>query len=183
MRAYYYDNLPGDQRLDHDSGRPVDLDHLRKLGVLLWHVPIDDSGVWEADVDKIAEEQGCKSRDIMDVTKEGLGDQFDTMLEKYFAEHMHDHEEVRFILSGSGWWDIREHPTDEWIRFQVLPGDFLIIPVGIYHRFTLDEFNQIKALRFIKDEPKYISHPRSSDTDASLSRTKYLESLKDAEVV
>lgn len=86
MRAYYYDNLPGDQRLEHDSGRPVDLDHLRKLGVLLWHVPIDDSGVWEADVDKIAEEQGCKSRDIMDVTKEGLGDQFDTMLEKYFAE-------------------------------------------------------------------------------------------------
>jgi 1,2-dihydroxy-3-keto-5-methylthiopentene dioxygenase len=86
MRAYYYDNLPGDQRLDHDSGRPVDLDHIRKLGILLWHVPLDNSVVWEAEVDKICEEQGCKRHDLMDITKEGLGDQFDTMLEKYFGE-------------------------------------------------------------------------------------------------
>jgi 1,2-dihydroxy-3-keto-5-methylthiopentene dioxygenase len=86
MRAYYYDNLPGDQRLDHDSGRPVDLSHLRKLGILLWHVPLDNSGVWEAEVDKICEEQGCKRHDLMDITKQGLGDQFDTMLEKFFGE-------------------------------------------------------------------------------------------------
>jgi 1,2-dihydroxy-3-keto-5-methylthiopentene dioxygenase len=44
MRAYYFDNLPGDQRLAHDSGRPVDVDYLRKFGLLLWHVPLDDSG-------------------------------------------------------------------------------------------------------------------------------------------
>lgn len=86
MRAYYYDNLPGDQRLDHDSGRPVDPDYLRKLGLLLWHIPLDDSGEWESEVDKVAEQQGCKTRENMDVTKEGLGDQFEAMLEKYFGE-------------------------------------------------------------------------------------------------
>ncbi|KAF8265880.1 Acireductone dioxygenase [Lactarius quietus] len=150
MRAYYYDNITADQRLSHDSGQPVELDRLRKLGLTLWTVPLDTDGGWEPVIDKMANEQGWDNREIMDVTKEGLGDRFEEMLDKYFTEHVHDDPEVRYILSGSGYWDVREDLTDRWIRVQVLPGDFIIIPVGIYHRFTLDEFNEVKALRLTK---------------------------------
>ncbi|KAI0259758.1 1,2-dihydroxy-3-keto-5-methylthiopentene dioxygenase [Gloeopeniophorella convolvens] len=182
MRAYYFDNVPGDQRLKHDSGRPVDAEYLRKLNVLHWTVPLDIPGGWEGEIDKIARERSYKNRDMINVTKEGLGDAYEAKLKMFFEEHMHEDEEIRYILSGAGFFDVREHPTDEWIRIHVLPGDLLVLPTGIYHRFTLDELNQIKALRLFKEEPKWTPYPRSQDTEASRFRAEYVESLKSVAV-
>jgi 1,2-dihydroxy-3-keto-5-methylthiopentene dioxygenase len=88
MRAYYFDNLPGDQRQKHDSGRSIDSSHLGKIGVLYWSIPqaTDSPGGWESEIDKIAKEQRYSHRDTVNVTKEGLGDQYESKLKSFFEE-------------------------------------------------------------------------------------------------
>jgi len=73
MRAYYFDNVPGDQRLphDYDPSRPVSEETLDKLGLKHWHIPVEGH---EPKVDEVARVEGYRNRDIINVTKEGLGD-------------------------------------------------------------------------------------------------------------
>ncbi|KAL0569836.1 1,2-dihydroxy-3-keto-5-methylthiopentene dioxygenase [Marasmius crinis-equi] len=71
-------------------------------------------------------------------------------------------------------------PTDSWIRIAMSAGDMLILPAGIYHRFTLDEKNQVKAMRLFKDEPKWKAINRGPETDHNLHRVGYLKSIAQA---
>lgn len=45
---------------------------------------------------------------------------------------------------------VTDHPNDAWIRVHLSQGDLLVLPAGIYHRFTLDEHDALKAMRLFK---------------------------------
>ena len=88
MRAYYFDNAPGDQRLAHDSGRVVPEATLHSVGVLHWRIPIDPSNE-QAHLDRVndvAREREYKNRDIIFVTKEGLGDAYEAKIRSFYEE-------------------------------------------------------------------------------------------------
>ncbi|KAH8827277.1 Fe-ARD 1 [Flagelloscypha sp. PMI_526] len=179
MRAYNFDNIPGDQRLPHDTNStPVSVDELKKLSVLYWEIPIDGNEITK--IDAVAKERGYKNRDEINVSKAGLGDLYETKIKTFFEEHMHEDEEIRFILEGSGFFDVRDASSDQWIRIHVEQGDLLVVPAGIYHRFTLDTNDKIRAMRLFQDEPKWVPHNRSEETDKNFHRVEYLKSVSAA---
>ena len=49
MKAYYFDNAEGDQRMPHfdESLPPVDANTLQMIGVKYWFIPVDQDGNWE----------------------------------------------------------------------------------------------------------------------------------------
>ncbi|GFZ44810.1 acireductone dioxygenase [iron(II)-requiring] [Saitozyma sp. JCM 24511] len=182
MRAYLYDDIPGDQREPHDSGKTVSFETLAKLGVVYRQFPIDAEGKWEETIDAFAKERGYKNRDQITVTREGLGESYESKIKMFFDEHLHEDEEIRYILGGSGFFDVRGFGgayDDQWIRIAMEKGDLVILPAGIYHRFTVDTANTITAMRLFQDEPKWTPYSRSlKETEQREARAAYINELR-----
>lgn len=71
MRAYYFDNLPGDQRSPHDSSQEVSSETLKKLGLKHWNIPVAGH---EVKINEVAREREYKNRDVITVSKEAMGE-------------------------------------------------------------------------------------------------------------
>ncbi|KAM3417851.1 Acireductone dioxygenase [Cercospora zeina] len=168
MKAYWYDNLPGDQREPHDSGRPVDPAYLAKLGVLHYALPNNLD-----EVNRIASTRSYKNRDEIEISPTLLPN-YEEKVKNFFHEHLHEDEEIRYILDGGGYFDVRDK-DDEWVRIKLEQGDLMIMPAGIYHRFTTDEKNYTKAMRLFKEDPKWTPLNRGEETDANGFRKEYLK--------
>jgi len=169
MRAYWYDNKEGDQRLPHDSSREVPADYLSNLGVFYHHCPSISS------VNEIAAARHYKNRDEITVSPAAMGAIYEDKVKSFFHEHLHEDEEIRYILDGEGYFDVRSE-NDDWVRVKLVKDDLLILPAGIYHRFTTDEGNYIKAMRLFQDEPKWTPLNRGQETDGNNFRKQYLQS-------
>ncbi|KAF7906296.1 hypothetical protein EAF00_000575 [Botryotinia globosa] len=148
MKVYLHDNKPGDSRLPQDSGTPYQLE-------------------------KIAATRGYTNRDELGVSPETIGPAFEALCKKFFMEHLHQDEEVRYFLKGVGYFDVR-NAKDERVRIKAEAGDLLVLPAGIYHRFTLDEANYGGVLRLFEDHPKWEALNRSAETDQDEYRKNYL---------
>jgi len=167
MKAYLYDNLPGDQRLPHDSGRAVDAEALEKIGVLYRRI-----GSVEG-VDALAAERSYKNRDEITVSPDKMGDVYEAKVRSFFDEHLHEDEEIRYIRGGVGYFDVRSG-ADEWVRIRLEKDDLIVLPAGIYHRFTTDETNFVQAMRLFKEEPKWTPLNRSDELDTNPYRQDYV---------
>ncbi|EWC44960.1 1,2-dihydroxy-3-keto-5-methylthiopentene dioxygenase [Drechslerella stenobrocha 248] len=177
MKVYYFDGLPGDQRQPHESPEAIPSvpNLLSDLSIVAHHFPE------VASVDELAKARSYKNRDVIIVSPDAMGDVYETKVKMFFDEHLHEDEEIRYILDGSGYFDVRSGApggdSERWVRIAMEAGDLIILPAGIYHRFTTDEKNYIKAMRLFQDEPKWTPLNRSAEVDTNPHRQEYLSAL------
>mmetsp|Transcript_19368 Transcript_19368/g.49238 ORF Transcript_19368/g.49238 Transcript_19368/m.49238 type:complete len:166 (+) Transcript_19368:39-536(+) len=161
MKAYFLDN----------PEQAVDLAHLQKAGVLHYSVDVAN---YTARLDEICKERGYTYRDECHSTK--IPD-LDKKLPIFLEEHIHDDEEIRFFLNGSGYFDVRD-TDDKWVRMECGPGDLLILPAGIYHRFLPDDKMFFHVIRLFVGEPIWTPYNRAdASTEERPARRTYMSNI------
>lgn len=176
LEAWEYNNATQeDQRADHKyaPNRPVASERLEELGVLSWKIDVEDIEN-NPPLEEIKLDRGYHYWETITVAP-GKLDNYDEKTKQFFQEHLHPYDESRLILDGSGYWDIRDYNGD-WIRFRVEKGDLIVLPPGMYHRFTLDTNNYIKALLLYTECPTRIDiiRPYADDLQVRKDYVNYV---------
>ncbi|KAH9391644.1 1,2-dihydroxy-3-keto-5-methylthiopentene dioxygenase [Tyrophagus putrescentiae] len=142
-----------DQRSERHLSPPqfLSLEELKaKTGVLYWQLDADNHETDER-LAKLRADRGYSYQDQLELSASTLPD-YQAKLKIFFTEHIHADEEIRFILEGSGYFDVRD-ADDRWVRILVEKNDLLVLPAGIYHRFTPDKKDYVKVIRLFIGEP------------------------------
>ncbi|KAL3162382.1 1,2-dihydroxy-3-keto-5-methylthiopentene dioxygenase [Trebouxia sp. C0010 RCD-2024] len=183
LEAWYMDDSQEDQRSTHKCkpDRPASIEQIRKLGVLSWKLNADN----HADDPKLKAIRAVRNysyQDVITIRPDTLPN-YEQKLKSFFEEHLHTDEEIRYILEGSGYFDVRDK-DEKWIRIALKKGDMIVLPEGIYHRFTLDDTNYVKAMRLFVGEPVWTPYNRPQDNMPSRKKyvDNFLSSLDTAEV-
>ncbi|ODQ64476.1 Acireductone dioxygenase [Nadsonia fulvescens var. elongata DSM 6958] len=170
MKAYIHDGDDSvSQFAPHLTDTLLTSNDLDSIGVIYKHLPTI------MEVDALAESRAYVSRDTIEVSPATLPE-YETKMKSFYQEHLHEDEEIRYILEGEGYFDVRSKDDQNWVRVLLEKGDLLILPAGIYHRFTNTETNYIKALRLFQLEPKWIALNRPVENNKY--RNEYLNSIQ-----
>ena len=119
---------------------PVSVKELKEIGISYWKmdadsytypikaVPWDPNDATDPRLQQLRDDRGYSYADIITVHPDHLPD-FDLKLKAFFEEHIHDAEEIRYVLGGSGYFDVRDL-QDRWVRVHVKKGDLMTLPEG-----------------------------------------------------
>ena len=168
-----------------EPNKPATVEALRKIGIQYWRmdaekysypikaVPWDPKDAVDPRLSALRDERGYSYADIITIHPDHLPG-FEDKVKAFFEEHIHDAEEIRYILDGSGFFDVRD-ADDKWVRIHVKKGDLMTLPEGIYHRFTCDETDYIHAMRLFIGQPVWTPFNRPQEDHPS--RKAYVSSF------
>jgi 1,2-dihydroxy-3-keto-5-methylthiopentene dioxygenase len=171
---YMDDDTTASQKLPHHKSPPefVDQSILDDLGVLSWELSGTDD---DPTLQQICKDRGYTYKDMIHCCPDKLP-AYDAKIKAFYEEHIHYDEEIRYCMDGTGYFDVRDK-EDRWIRIQMGKGNLIILPEGIYHRYTNDSNDYIKVMRLFVGEPVWTPYNRDIINEENLSRKKYVDNF------
>ena len=189
VQLWYMAECPEDKHQENrlSPNVPVTLEELADLGVETFSFdPLTMSSLPKpddppSDVNRSMLDTYIAKRRYATRDEVKCGEATDEKLTQFFEEHCHEDDEVRLIKEGSGYFDVRD-AQERWIRVKVVAGDLILLPAGIYHRFTLTEEKCATAIRIFSTAAKWVPIPRVAENDTTnAARVKYVASFLSAE--
>ncbi|ESS68720.1 1,2-Dihydroxy-3-keto-5-methylthiopentene dioxygenase [Trypanosoma cruzi Dm28c] len=154
---------------------PVTLQQLKDIGVIYYDINLNDFSI----VRQLVKERLYKHTDEVHISQTCKDELF---LERWFQEHFNEDEQIRIVIDGSCYFDVRSK-QDKWIRIYAKAGDLFIFAPGLYHRGTLDEDDYVALYRLFRDSPRFAPFFRSdARAESQKVRLNYLMSLKKGNV-
>jgi 1,2-dihydroxy-3-keto-5-methylthiopentene dioxygenase len=122
----------------------------------------DILNAYSEQINELKSRGGYVTADIIDVNRDTPG--LDTMLAKFNIEHLHEEDEVRYIIDGRGLFHI--HPQNGGVvAIEVEPGDLIRVPRGTLHWFDLCGDKRIRAIRLFQNASGWTPHYTHSEID------------------
>src|SRR5258706_1391517 len=143
-----------------ESGETITEQELKKNNVDYSKLDINN---YQPDLELKKAANNYVTQDVVEITPQTPN--LETILAKFDKEHLHTDDEVRFVLAGSGIFDIRSI-DDRWMRVEGFSGDYISVPKNRHHRFFCMKDNFIRCVRLFKDNsgwtPLYRHEPAAS---------------------
>ena len=98
-----------------DDGTPISPERLTEEGVLNEQLALEPSA-YQPKMDELKDERGYIEQDQVELRPDTPN--LEAICAKFDDEHLHDEDEVRFVLEGEGIFDIRSK-DDKWMRVKV----------------------------------------------------------------
>jgi len=149
-----------------DTNKEISAQELNAQGVTYEQFETDETK-YKGPLEALMKERGYVTMDQVKMWK--AMPNFDALCQKFVGEHLHTDDEVRFVLAGSGVFEIRSL-DDRWMKVTVDPSDFILVPANRFHRFYLTEEKNIHCVRLFKDQsgwtPLYRKDLEAAETTA-----------------
>ncbi len=131
-----------------DNGNNISAEELNSEGITYEQMDTNEA-TYKAPLEKVMKERGYVTMDQVGMKADMPN--FDALCQKFVGEHLHTDDEVRFVLQGSGVFEIRSG-EDRWMKVIVEQGDFILVPANRFHRFYLTDEKRIQCVRLFKDQ-------------------------------
>ncbi|HJL19239.1 MAG TPA: cupin domain-containing protein [Sandaracinaceae bacterium LLY-WYZ-13_1] len=141
--------------LDEDR-TTIGADELDAQGVHYQRLDTEPAA-YQGPLDALKEANGYVEQDEVALSPETPN--LEQVCAKFLDEHLHDEDEVRFVLDGAGVFEIRSR-DDRWMKVTVEKGDLIVVPKERYHRFYLTDDRRIRCVRLFQDPSGWVPHYR-----------------------